>query len=92
MRRRYRGDDSDLYDFFSGLVGLTIIGSFGLYFADRVLFYEAIAGLCALILLLTIAAILWGRHQDNKWDKKYQDIKKRYGSVAQQLHRSIRAS
>ena len=79
MRRRYRGDDSDLYDFLSGLVGLTIIGSFGLYFADHVLFYEAIAGLCALILLLTIAAILWGRHQGNKWDKKYQDIKKRYG-------------
>ena len=54
MRRRYRRnerDDSDLDDLFGALFGLTILGSLGLYFADRALFYEAIAGLVVLVIL-----------------------------------------
>ena len=76
MRRRYRRDDPDLYDFLSGLLGLAIIGSFALYFVDRTKFYEVVIGLCVLVVLTTVAAILWGRHQDNKWDEKYRAITK----------------
>jgi hypothetical protein len=59
MRRRYRKDDSDLEDLFSALFGLTILGSLGLYFADRALFYEAVAGLVVLVILIVVGAILW---------------------------------
>ena len=81
MRRRYRRDDPDLYDFLSGLLGLAIIGSFALYFVDRTKFYEVVVGLCVLVVLTTVAAILWGRHQDNKWDEKYRAITKEYGAL-----------
>ena len=81
MRRRYRGDDPDLFELASGLLGLAIIGSFALYFVDRTKFYEVVVGLCVLVVLTTVASILWFRHQDNTLNKKYQDIKKRYGSV-----------
>ena len=80
-RRRYRRDDPDLYDFLSGLLGLAIIGSFALYFVDRTKFYEVVVGLCVLVVLTTVAAILWGRHQDNKWDEKYRAITKEYGAL-----------
>src|SRR5208337_290576 len=81
MRRRYRRDDPDLYELASGLLGLAIIGSFALYFVDRTKFYEVVVGLCVLVVLTTVASILWFRHQDNKLEKKYQDIKKNYGSA-----------
>ena len=81
MTRRYRRDDPDLYDFLSGLLGLAIIGSFALYFVDRTKFYEIVVGLCVLVVLTTVAAILWSRHQDNKWDEKYRAITKEYGAL-----------
>jgi restriction endonuclease Mrr len=81
MRRRYRRDDSDLEDLFSGLFGLSILGSLGLYVADRTLFYKAVAGLVVLIILVVVGAILWGRYRDRKRDEKYQVITKDYGSV-----------
>ena len=81
MRRRYRKDDSDLDDLFGALFGLTILGSLGLYFADRALFYEAVAGLVVLVILIVVGAILWGRHRDRKRDEKYRAITKDYGSV-----------
>jgi restriction endonuclease Mrr len=81
MRRRYRKDDSDLEDLFGALFGLTILGSLGLYFADRALFYEAVAGLVVLIILIVVGTILWGRHRDRKRDEKYRAITKNYGSV-----------
>ena len=81
MRRRYRGDDPDLFKLASGLLGLAIIGSVALYFVDRTKFYEVVVGLGVLIILITAVSILWFRHQDNTLEKKYQDIKTRYGSV-----------
>ena len=81
MRRRYRRDDSDIEEFFGGLFGLTILGSLGLYFGDRALFYEAVAGLVVLIVLIVAGAILWGRHRDRKRDEKYRAITKDYSSV-----------
>jgi hypothetical protein len=81
MRRQYRRDDSDLEDLFSGLFGLTILGSLGLYFADRALFYKAVAGLVVLIILIVVGVILWGRHRARKFDATYSGITKSYGSV-----------
>lgn len=81
MRRRYRKDDSDLEDLFGALFGLTILGSLALYFADRALFYEAVAGLVVLIILIVVGAILWGRYRDRKRFEKYRAITKDYGSV-----------
>ena len=80
MRRRYRKDD-DVEDIFRGLFGLSILGSLGLYFADRTLFYEAAAGLALLIILIVVGAILWGRYRDRKRFEKYRAITKDYGSV-----------
>ena len=83
MRRRYRRNDEDdsyIEDLFRSLFGLSILGSLGLYFADRPLFYEFVAGLCVLILLIVIAMILWGRHRDRKFDATYDAIMKSYGS------------
>ena len=81
MRRRYRKDDPDLEDLFGALFGLTILGSLGLYVADRTLFYEAVAGLIVLIILIFVGAILWSRHKNKKLDEKYRAITKDYGSV-----------
>ena len=81
MRRRYRRDDSDTQDFFGSLFGLTILGSLGLYFGDRALFYKAVAGLVILIALIVVGAVLWGRYQDRKRFEKYRAITKDYGSV-----------
>jgi hypothetical protein len=81
MRRRYRKDDSDLEDLFGALFGLTILGSLGLYFADRALFYEAVAGLVVLVILVVVGAILWGRYRDRKRFEKYRAITKDYSSV-----------
>ena len=81
MRRRYRRDDSDTQDFFGSLFGLTILGSLGLYFGDRALFYKAVAGLIILIALIVVGAILWGRYRDRKRFEKYRAITKDYGSV-----------
>jgi type II secretory pathway pseudopilin PulG len=81
MRRRYRRDDSNLEELFGGLFGHSILGSLGLYFADRALFYEAAAGLIVLIILIVVGAILWGRYRDRKRFEKYRAITKVYGSV-----------
>ena len=81
MRRRYRKEDSDIEDLFSALFGLAILGSLGLYFADRALFYKTVAGLVVLIILITVGAILWGRHKARKFDATYNAITKNYGSV-----------
>jgi restriction endonuclease Mrr len=81
MRRRYRRDDSGLEDLFSGLFGLSILGSLGLYVADRTLFYKAVAGLVVLVILVVVGAIVWVRHRDRKRDEKYRAITKDYGSV-----------
>ena len=84
MRRRYRGNDEDdsyIEDLFRSLFGLSILGSLGLYFADRALFYEAVAGLVVLIILIVVGAILWGRHRDRKRYEKYRAITKDYSSV-----------
>ena len=80
MRRRYRSD-SDIEDFFSGLFGLTILGSLGLYFADRALLYKAVAGVVLLIILIAVGVILWGRHKARKFDATYDAITKSYGST-----------
>jgi len=81
MRRRYRRDDSDLEDLFRALFGLSILGSLGLYFADRALFYKVAAGLIVLIILIVVGAILWGRYRDRRRFEKYRAITKDYGSV-----------
>jgi hypothetical protein len=81
MRRRYRSDNSDPSDFLSGLLGLIIIGSLGLYFADRVLFYRVAAGTCILIILVTVGLIRWFGHRDRKRNKQYLSITEKYGSV-----------
>ena len=81
MRRRYRRDDSDLGDLFGGLFGLSILGSLGLYFADRTLFYKVAAGLAVFVVLIVVGAILWGRYRDRKRFEKYRAITKDYGSV-----------
>ena len=84
MGRRYRSkerDDSDLEGLFKGLFGLSILGSFGLYVADRALFFKVVAGLVLLIILIVAGAILWGRYQDRKRFEKYRAITKDYGSV-----------
>ena len=84
MGRRYRKsdrNDSDLDDLFTGLFGLSILGSLGLYVADRTLFYKAAAGLLVLIVLIVVGAILWSRRKDKKLDEKYRAITKDYRSV-----------
>ena len=84
MGRRYRKSDrnnSDLDDLFTGLFGLSILGSLGLYVADRTLFYKAAAGLVVLIVLIVVGAILWSRRKDKKLDEKYRAITKDYRSV-----------
>ena len=81
MRRRYRKDDSNLEDLFGTLFGLTILGSLGLYVADRALFFKAVAGLIGLIILIVVGAILWGRYRDRKRYEKYRAITKDYSSV-----------
>ena len=81
MGRRYRKDDADLEELLRGLIVLVVVGSLALFFADRALFYKAVVGLCVLVVLTTVAAILWGRHQDNKWDEKYRAITKEYGAL-----------
>ena len=84
MGRRYRKsdrNDSDLDDLFTGLFGLSILGSLGLYVADRTLFYKAAAGLVVLIVLIVVGAILWSRRKDKKLDEKYRAITKDYRSV-----------
>src|SRR3974390_3072440 len=81
MGRRYRRDEDDLGELFRGLVGFAVIGSLGLYVADRALFYKAVAGLIVLIILIVVGAILWGRYRDRKRFEKYRAITKDYGSV-----------
>ena len=81
MRRRYRRDNSDIEEFFGGLFGLTILGSLGLYFADRALFYKAVAGVVLLIIVIVAGVILWGRRKARKFDERYDAIAKSYGSV-----------
>ena len=84
MGRRYRKSDRndfDLDDLFTGLFGLSILGSLGLYVADRTLFYKAAAGLVVLIVLIVVGAILWSRRKDKKLDEKYRAITKDYRSV-----------
>ena len=73
-------NDSDIEDF-SGLFGLVILGSLGLYFADRALFYKAVAGLVVLIIVIVAGVILWGRRKARTFDATYRAITKDYGSV-----------
>src|SRR5208337_3348146 len=81
MGRRYRKDDADEGDFFTALFGLTILGSFTLFFADPALFYKAVAGVVVLIILIVVGVILWGRHKARKFDATYDAITKSYGSM-----------
>jgi hypothetical protein len=81
MRRRYRKDDDDLEELFRAGIVLALAGSLGFYFADRTLFYKAVAGLIVLIILIVVGAILWGRYRDRKRDEKYRVITKDCGSV-----------
>ena len=81
MGRRYRKDDADEGDFFTALFGLTILGSFTLFFADPALFFKAVAGLIVLIILIVFGARLWDRHKARKFDAAYDAIAKSYGSV-----------
>ena len=84
MGRRYRskvGDDSDLDELLRGVVVFALVASLGLYFADRFLFYKAVAGLVVLIVLIFVGAILWGRYQDRKRFEKCRAITKNYGSA-----------
>ena len=60
---------------------LAIIGALALFFADRALFFKAVAGLVVLIILIVVGAILWSRHKARKFDATYDAITKSYGSV-----------
>ena len=81
MRRRDYDDDPDVFDLVRGLLVLAIIGSLALFFADRALFFKAVAGLVVLIILIVVGAILWSRHKARKFDATYDAITKSYGSV-----------
>jgi restriction endonuclease Mrr len=81
MGRRYRRDDTDLEELLRGAIVLGLVASFGLYFADRTLFFKAVAGFIVLIILIAVGAILWGRHRDHRRDEKYRAITNDYGSV-----------
>ena len=78
--RRYAAaisrDDPDIGEFFGGLFGLIILGSLGLYFADRALFYKAVAGLVVLIIVIVAGVILWGRRKARTFDATYRAITK----------------
>ena len=52
-----------------------------MYFADRALFYKAVAGGVVLIILIVVGVILWGRHKARKFDATYDAITKSYGSM-----------
>ena len=83
MGRRYRRDkdDTDDGDFFTGLFGLTILGSFALFVADRALFFKAFAGLAVFIILIVVGARLWDKHKARKFDARLDAIAKSYGSA-----------
>src|SRR5271166_5710891 len=81
MGRRYRKDDGDLEELLRGLIVLVVVGSLALFFADRALFYKAVAGLVVLIIVVVVGVILWGRYQDRKRFEKYRAITKDYSSV-----------
>ena len=76
MRRRYLSDFLTLKIFLAACSGLTILGSLGLYFADRPLLYKAVAGVVLLIILIAVGVILWGRHKARKFDATYDAITK----------------
>ena len=81
MGRRYRRDDGDLEELLRGLIVLVVVGSLALFFANRALFYEAVAGLVVLIILIAVGVILWGRHKARKFDATYAAVTESYGSV-----------
>ena len=45
------------------------------------MFYEVVAGLFVLIILIAVGAILWGRHKARKFNATYDAITTSYGSV-----------
>ena len=81
MRRRYREDDPDVFDLVRGLLVIAIFGSVSLYFVDRTKFFEVVAGLGVLVVVITAVSILWIRRQNAKLFEQYELIKKNYGSV-----------